>query len=196
MGRKIMRKQYFILIAILIFAFANLSVRNVYADIYSIPLNVNGSYQTNNAMNFDIDLDIQFSQINDVRFQVLGDITAVDAPGLFECIFVAAPGKWQRSASMVVVPSSPPAMVPLAIDTTFISINSATWDFLLDGTGEGYVRLITSIMSIPESPPPNITGNISSANLLIDATPVSEPITIFLLAGGVILSRLKRSKPM
>ena len=157
----------------------------IYAATYSVPLNVNGYYTFNDLVDFNIDIGVQLTQINEVRFQAQGDISAVDAPGLFECTFIAAPAKWQHSYSPEIIPSSPPVSVPFDCDATFISSNGATWDFLLDGQANGYVRLITSVAYPPEFPPDDITGNINSASLFIDANPVPEPATVVLFVIGI-----------
>lgn len=153
----------------------------IYADIYLVPLSVNGYYELHNYIDFNINLGVQFSQINEVRFQAQGDIFAVDAPGLFECTLVAAPAKLQYSCGPEITPSSPPESVAFDFDAGFFSVDGATWDFLLDGEAYGYVWLVTSMMYPPEYPPENITGNINSAFLLIDAIPVPEPTTLIFI---------------
>lgn len=179
------RKKRAILCCILVSILSN----PVCAAIYSVSLNVNGYYGFNDPTDFNIDLGVQFTQIHEVRFQAQGDIYAVDAPGLFECTLIAAPAKGQHSYGPEIPPSSPPVSVPFDCDATFIASNGATWDFLLDGKAVGYVRLITSATYPPEFPPENITGNINSASLLIDATPVPEPTSLLLFGLGALFLR-------
>jgi len=50
------------------------------------------------------------------------------------------------------------------------------------------------VIYTPEFPPENITGNINSASLLIDATPVPEPTTVLLLAMGILGVRANKKK--
>ncbi|MCX5638808.1 MAG: PEP-CTERM sorting domain-containing protein [Planctomycetota bacterium] len=163
-----------------------------YADIYQIPLDVNGYYEFGDSILFNIDLGTQLTEVHDVRFNCSGDIAAIDALGLFECTFFAGVAKCQHAYTDVI---SSPFFTPFTCDNIpFISSNSATWDFLLDGEASGYIRLITNIVYIPEFPPEHIYGNIYSASLSINATPVPEPCTLLLLGlGGLALLRRHRA---
>lgn len=167
-----------------------------YADIYQIPLDVNGYYEFLHPISFNLDLGTQLTEIHDVRFNCSGDIAAIDAPGLFECTFLAGVAKWQHAYTDVI---SSPSFTPFICDNIpFISSNSATWDFLLDGEASGYVQLITNIGYIPEFPPEHIYGNIYSASVSINAVPVPEPTSVFFLGFGVIfLRKMKKNyRPM
>ena len=157
-----------------------------YAAIFQVPLNVNGYYEFGDSINFDIDLGVQLSEIYEVRFLSEGNITALDAPGLFECTLIAGTTQRQNAYTTEIFDPEPTSFDSNA---SFVSSNNATWDFLLDGNANGYVRLITSVVYPPEFPPENITGNITSASLLIDAMPVPEPATILLLGFGVLILR-------
>ena len=162
-----------------------------YADIYQIPLDVNGYYEFHDSISFNIDLGTQLTEVHDVRFNCSGDVAAIDAPGLFECTFFAGAAKWQHAYTDVIYSAS---FTPFTCDNIpFISSNSATWDFLLDGEASGYMRLITNIIYIPEFPPEHIYGNIYSASLSINATPVPDPATLLLLGlGGLALLRKRK----
>jgi hypothetical protein len=169
-----------------------LSSGTVCAETYLVPLNVNGSYYFLQSANFSIDLGVEFSQINEVRFQAQGDITAVDAPGYFSCRFITEPDKMLYSRTTEILPSSPPISVPFDFDSTFTAFNGATWNFLLDGKADGYVMLTSSVMYADD--PPQISGNINSAYLFIDATPTPEPATFMLIAAGIAGTRMLRNK--
>jgi hypothetical protein len=172
-----------VICSIVVFIFCTIS----YGDIYEIPLAVEGYYEFNNSISFNIDLGTELTEIHDVRFSCSGDIAGIDAPGMFECTFIAGAAKWQHAYTDAI--SSPTYTAFTDDNIPFISSNSATWDFLLDGEGSGYVRLITNIIYIPEFPPEHIYGNLSSASLSINATPVPEPTAVFLLGVGVIFLR-------
>jgi hypothetical protein len=160
-----------------------------WADIYQIPLDVDGYYEIFQVVDFNIDLGTELIQIHNVRFNCIGDISAIDAPGLFECTFFAGTAKWQHAYTDVIFS---PSFTPFTCNNIpFVSSNDATWDFLLDGNASGYVGLITSAMFFPENPPDEIYGHIYSASLTIDATPVPEPATLLLLALGAFA--LKRN---
>jgi hypothetical protein len=140
-----------------------------------------------------IDLGMSLQEIHDVRFNCSGDISAIGAPGLFECTFLAGTAQWQHAYTDVV---SSPSFAPFTSNNiSFVSSNGATWDFLLDGNASVYVRLITNMMYIPENPPDSIYGHIYSASLTIDATPatpVPEPTSMLLLVlGGLFLRKRK-----
>jgi hypothetical protein len=173
-----MKKRLKIVLAVLCCVLVAIFSGTVYADIYLVPLDVNGFYGYLDKVDFNIDLGVQFTQINEVRIQAQGSITAVDAPGFLYFSLPAAVDKIWYLSGPVIYPSSPPVSVPFSMDTPFLSGNGATWDFLLDGTADGYVVLVTGMPYADEGPIPNITGYIDSAFLLIDAVPVPEPATI------------------
>lgn len=182
-------KIYLLSILLIVVGTSNM----LYAAIYSVPLNVNGFYRFDQEMNFNIDIGVQFSQINEVRFLAQGDIYTDSYPMSFVCVLFASQNNLQYAETQEIFSTSPPISVPFTANTSFIPYNGANWNFLLDGIANGSVGLFTKsiVLLLPNY---RITGNITSASIVIDAVPVPEPATFLFMAAGLIAMKRGRYK--
>ena len=151
------------------------------ADTFVIPLPVGGSYSAGTKMPFDFDLEQTLIEVHEVRFYCKGSVTAglsyfsTPFSWAFEAWMPASPGYWiARGPSAG--ESTYPDPEPFEGESLFTPLLSPTWDFMLDGTGSGWVEL-PDVMYIPENPPKKFpTGYIESAHITIEATVARVPL--------------------
>ena len=143
------------------------------------------------------DFGVSFLQINQVRIQLIGTFTPgtahgngiwvpedewIDVPGIFEGRMNSGDGWWIMGSTVY--------ESPLVVDERFERALGATWDFLLDGTGEATLTFWWG-SPIPEWPYIIVTdpaADISEAYLVVDGV-VPEPATILLFGVGTIIFR-------
>jgi hypothetical protein len=149
----------------------------VRADTFVILLDVNGFYNGGQDVNFEFDLGTALTEVNSARFICEGSITAgLDYWGdpisdQFEARLLTGTN-YMYARGPFVGAGMWPDPEPFSCDSVFSPAFGATWDFLLDGHTTGCV-LLTGVEG-PISYPPqlNSCGTITSASIIIEATPV------------------------
>ena len=143
------------------------------------------------------DFGVSFLQINQVRIQLIGTFTPgtahgngiwvpedewIDVPGIFEGLMNSGTGWWGFGTTVY--------ESPLIVDERFEHGSGATWDFLLDGSGEATLMFWWG-SPIPEWPYIIVTdpaADISEAYLVVDGI-VPEPATLLILGAGCLIFR-------
>lgn len=168
------------------------------AAIFEVPLPVTGTYRYHETRDFAFDLGMRLQEVHSVEFLAEGTILSplTGPPGgpyrPIDGAFIAA---LQRE-DMPTTAGAPPAGKDSYPDPEPFSgsgsFTNQTWAFLLDGAAEGRVywgaaELITGGAAGGE-------GILTSATLIIDATPVPEPAAISSLLISVfpLLRRRRR----
>jgi len=162
------------------------------AVTYAVPLCSNRPFTTGYPFYFNIDLGTPLASVQQVQFSCEGTITGglISYGQPYGTKFLAGldegPGYWLATASYAGEATWP---APESFSGTygFSSSGGANWDMLLDGQTSGWIEL-SVLFWIPEHPPPISfpSGTISSASLIIEATPVPEPgSALLVLIGGL-----------
>jgi hypothetical protein len=205
MERKNARKA--ITAAVLFFIFIPLAYADtVQLDLFSI--GCPSLFDPNHSWSSNIDLGVQFSQIDSVYIDWAGGITAGLAqyfdPITFEPIGDPVPKDVSIAASLGSNPSpratniwggepNYPAPEPFNSLSKFNLFSDSSWSDLLDGQGTitiGYGKLIMINGTYIEDGFITLTN----ATLVVDGTIVPEPATILLLTAGIIIARRKSFK--
>lgn len=188
------------LVLLLVFSMALVfgSSAAVKANIFVVPLDVDGFYNGGDTVNFEFDLGTALTEVQSARFICSGSITAgLDYWGdPVSCRFEArllTGVNYMFARSPYAGASEWPDPEPFSCDSVFNPAAGATWDFLLDGHTEGCVFLWGPEGPISYPPQSNSSGTITSASIIIEATPVPEPATLFFLGLGAAMLR-KRKK--
>jgi hypothetical protein len=161
------------------------------AEVYEIPLPVTGEYAFRERRDFSIDLGFPLLQVHSVKFRAEGTIMApVDfwdvPPSPANGAFIAALVREDMSTTA----GSPPAgRATYPEPEPFAGVGSfpeQTWQFLLDGSAEGSVYF--GLGQFIRGAAAGGQGVLTTASLVIDATPVPEPG--LLAAGAAALAGL------
>jgi hypothetical protein len=177
-----------------------------YAELFELPLDCNGSYDLDTpTWTLELDLGIQFSQINNIYIDWSGKITAEwaennfngqDGPidGRFKAkLYETTPYDSLGYAEIYAGESTYPNPELFNVQTDFTDDG---WSMLYDGKctvdidfmyGWSFRAPEISTLIEPE-------GMIESAKLVVDGTVVPEPATILLLTAGVVIARRKSFK--
>ena len=131
--------------------------------------------------NIQFDIGRRFSAIQSVTFTCSGTMLAgldhygQPFSGQVVLWLRANPG-YKIAEGPLAGQSTYPAAEPFTGQSSFRSLIGATWDFLLDGTGDGWFEIEPSLF-LPEQQPLSLpSAAIGSAALIIEATPVPTPI--------------------
>ena len=170
------------------------------AVVYEVPLSVTGDYGTLNGKNFEIDLGFALAAVHSVHVRAEGTIAGpltgpfggpwnTPANGMFRFVMFRDEPPHALAEGPRVGRETHPAPEPFAGVASF---SDQSWDFLLDGSADGYAQLLIG-------DPFRLGwtgghGRLTTATLVIDATPVPEPafssLGAFLLLP--LLSRRRR----
>lgn len=166
----------------------------VKANTFVIPLDVDGFYNGGQEVSFEFDLGTTLTEVQSARFIGSGSITAgldywgdpvsvqFEARLLTGINYMYARGPYAGASTW-------PDPEPFDCDSVFNPAFGATWDFLLDGHAEVCVLLWGPTGPISYPPQLNSSGTITSASIIIEATPVPEPATLLLLGLGAVILR-------
>jgi len=169
---------------LLVLQFIALCVTPVlHAEVLEIPVTeFEGSYSPGSSIRYyQLDLGTHITAVNEVWLELTATITFGTGHG--DGVEIPLDEWFDWSAGFIsVMPEADPGFIwaPFSSleDQTvqlrqYVSLAGATWDFLLDGTGEIFLEfsLMTSIGGVMVDPP---TATVESARLIIDI--LYEPI--------------------
>lgn len=176
---------------------------NVHAAVFEIPLACQGQYDAGQTWTTDFDLGVSFTQISSIYIDWSGSITAelialVDDPYVtlpWDAQFVAnlydlSSHDFCGAAYVVGGEATYPLPDPFDLQSAF---SNNAWSKLLGGQGTveiGFWGTILPAIYYTVEPP---SGQIQSATLVLEGTPVPEPITLLLLGAGAIALLRKRT---
>jgi hypothetical protein len=181
-----------------VFVFISVLAQVARGEVYEVALPVTGTYHYLQTRDFSFDLGVRLQEVHSVEFRAEGSILSVltgPAGGPYEPIggtFVAA---LLRDGLLSTTAHTPPAgketypdPEPFSGSGTF---NQQTWAFLVDGTAEGHVYMAGGEWHTGSAG--GGQGILTSATLVIDATPVPEAgVGALVCVGAVGLLRRRR----
>lgn len=150
------------------------------ADTFIVILDVNGFYIGGDPVSFEFDLGTDLKAVHSARFICEGTVTAgIDYWGFpvsdeFEARLLTGKNYWFARGPAAGAGTWPDPQ-SFSCDKAFKPAFGATWDFLLDGHTTGCVLLNGIAAPISYPPRSNSEGTITSASIVIEATPILEP---------------------
>ena len=163
------------------------------AVIIELPLECEGEYGFHDTWITAFDLGVEFTEISSIYIDWSGEITAFQGMyGIYASQFVASlyesePHNYFARAYMAGGTTTYPNSEPFDLQSQFTD----DWTMLLDGQSNikiwfgDTIHPLGSVVSAG-------TGRLDSATLIIEGTIIPEPVTVSLLALGIVLLRRRR----
>jgi len=183
-----------------IMLFGGLPLAN--GDIVELPLSAAGVYTSGSLWTTDFDFGITFTSISNVYIDWSGEITAGQAvrdsnpTELFPLdVGIKSYLEPPINAGTTVWGGQETYPTPESFDvlSEFQLSGAGSWSGLLDGQGTIWVYYMELIM-VAGHYVQHGSITIDNASLVIDGTPVPEPVSVLFLAVGLIGVRLSRYK--
>ena len=176
------------------FVVSILTVQVARGEVFEVPLPVTGEYTVRQRREFAFDLGVELAEVHSVAFRSQGTIVApldaVGTPpyqptdGLFIATLLDQPlGTVTHAYAPPVGRETYPAPAPFSGSDDF---GAVSWEFLLDGKAGGMVWFGHSFV---RGTAVFGQGVLTSATLVVDATPVPEPGILGIAVGAVVLRR-------
>ena len=171
------------------------------ADVFEVPLPT-GEYHFKQRQPFSLDLGTELAEIRSVRVHAEGSIVAPLAGpygpgpttpinGTF-AIGLLRDGQTAMSVTTGLAGRATyPDPEPFA-ETVPFGENPAVWQFLLDGKADGYVQFVHG--DLIREIAGDGRGILSTATLIIDATPIPEPAGLLPLGAATLWGLSRRHR--
>jgi len=192
-----MKRQSIFVLTIVIIVSAVSSVVN--AVTVEIPLACEGQYALGQAWATDFDIGNAFTEISNIHIDWSGSIKAeligsLAAPFPIDAQFVATlydldSDDYCGRASVQTGNATYPFPEPFDLRSAFSDYD---WSLLLDGRGSIEVSFWGIIRPAIWSTIENPLGQLDSAKLVFEATPIPEPATVLLLGLVAVFLRKRR----